>query len=741
MTKKRYTKKKYGGQSTFEMGLASYIRHLLDYTTDQGHWIVDLDGFTFSDGSQPTARWIVNRIIHNYQKGTEGSDFFGKRFENSKKAIEFLAEILRRIKGRLVVSELDDDETDGGIYTRESFSLLVDNAIQMIEDNNRGTQVVASDAVVKSSKAPKEKISDAVLISLVNAKTKELQNKSVNDNITINGLNSKVSQLSTQTEQLSRKLKLAEDQNNKLSRELETLKPIVQPKKTEPIVQQIEPIVQQTEPIVQQTEPFVQPKKTEPNLQQTEPIVQQTEPIVQETSQSPPPPPVVLESKTIELPKPDEQSEKKALMEKKRAEIQANLAKARKEQEEKEKQDKIRSALGALGRIPLSREDLIKNLFKTPKNYTDKQIEDLQTKLQIERLGVSLFLNMSANSEDPENMKFIENMLENNIRNDPYKLVVLGDSVVFNEGTSVINILETASNLILNTWLTDLWKVEQDVYKYKFNSFVSGKTLFKSLIPALTAYNKNKSEENDKEVRRLLDDFVEETNEYRFTNLIASSWYSFGCIFALNPINIGDFLNKLYYYEKNTKFGSKGIKSVETTIEFFKNENYRMYSISLEGIIESILKIMNQTVQNISDKTQPTTDTDTFLYLYLKFLKNSNIFSMFLIYNSYLSVVHNKRVVWRNLLILNGEMKKWITEWGSKIDTKRLKIMQDFSYSIDAIINYSGVDPIIKEVIEENLSATEPSGAKPPGTEPPGGGLTRKKGGKKRRTHKKKRRS
>jgi len=72
---KRNTKKKYGGQSSFEMGMASYVRHLLDYTDGGGNWIVDLDGFTLPDGTQPSARWITNRIIHNYQKGSEGSDF------------------------------------------------------------------------------------------------------------------------------------------------------------------------------------------------------------------------------------------------------------------------------------------------------------------------------------------------------------------------------------------------------------------------------------------------------------------------------------------------------------------------------------------------------------------------------------------------------------------------------------------------------------------------------------------
>ena len=134
MAKKRYTKKKYGGQSEFEMGMASYIRHLLDYTDGGGNWIVDLDGFTLPDGTQPSARWITNRIIHNYQKGSEGSDFFGKRFEYSQKAVSFLASILNQIKRYFNDENVDSEEIEEGIYNRESFNKHVNDAIKILDN-------------------------------------------------------------------------------------------------------------------------------------------------------------------------------------------------------------------------------------------------------------------------------------------------------------------------------------------------------------------------------------------------------------------------------------------------------------------------------------------------------------------------------------------------------------------------------------------------------------------------------
>ena len=62
-----------GGQSSFEMGIACMIRHLLKYTEKIGSWELEYRGLRYEDENGdpriPTANMIVNQIIHNYEIG------------------------------------------------------------------------------------------------------------------------------------------------------------------------------------------------------------------------------------------------------------------------------------------------------------------------------------------------------------------------------------------------------------------------------------------------------------------------------------------------------------------------------------------------------------------------------------------------------------------------------------------------------------------------------------------------
>jgi hypothetical protein len=761
MAKKRNTKKKYGGQSAFEMGMASYVRHLLDYTDGGGNWIVDLNGFTLPDGTQPSARWITNRIIHNYQKGSEGSDFFGKRFEYSSKAVSFLASILNQMKRHFNEDNVNREEVEEGIYDRESFNKYVNDAIKIIDSKTE--EILPKVSRVSSNKfdslpvetlarpikpqSVKVSMTPAVLTSMVNDKTRELQEKSQSDNITINSLKSKLAEFTRQNDMLTRKLKDTEEINKNMDNELIKLRPtivkpeVIKPKVLTEVVTKPEVVTEAVKPEVLKPEVATKPEDITPKVA-TEVVK-----------------PKVVTDTVKQNPEISEEDKAKA---RKRAEIIANLEIAKKQQE-------INNALAKLPGKPKikTRDQIISELSNPPPKFTPEEIQKLGKKLNlikddiVDITSVNIFLNISRKSVDPENAHFIEYLFIKNIinNNSEMRIKLLLNCLYINEETGTIELLKTINKYVSSLWLTSLWNVDPElVDKYKTTSFLEKINLFKTIFDDLKKFKNNTTDENDTNLHNTINVYLEESIGNMIKNRIVLNWSIFGALFVLDNKNMyNTFVRNLEFYSKNTKLGQKGINNILQMISIINQDKYNLFFKQFENVINEIETIIDSTNKYFLDKTTSIPpNIDNLREIYSQFTDNSSVFLVFLLFYSY-----KEKKVWPKMENLYKKFEKMVIEWPKKMNeteileyTNYLSLSESFCYSIKKMLEYSYIPDEIKVIIGFPISP--PGGGyiipPPPGgggyiepelPPPPGGGYTqptsknKKKGGR-RQTQKKK---
>jgi len=524
MAKKRYTKKQYGGQSIFEMGLASYVRHLLDYTSGGGNWIVD--GLKLPDNAHPTARWITNRIIHNYQKDLEGTASFGKRFEYSQEAVSFLEIILKNIKSKYNKDFLDSEEVEEGIYDRQAFDEHVDNALNII--NRRIREM----SVPRREKSEKVIVSPAELAIMVKEETQKLRDENLSDRITISKLqteNASYKRKETELDSRKAELDIREAKLNSKAKELKKSNNIskiavANTDLTDTAVANTDVAntdltdtdvantdltntdvantdvantdvantdVANTDLIntaVANTDANIAVANTDVANTDANIAVANTNNNTTKKRRNKTATIKVEEQKPemTEEQKPDMTEEEKAKAEKeksialKRAEIMANLEKVKQQQQEKEfieflekRQKKPKTRDEIIEELPNDLPDLTEGEIQKwgeklnfyDKDDNDNVITDEEGKKIVNKTCVNIYLNISRLSSDPDNIRFLGDLFSKKILNVDCKhtLKKLVSDLIIDEKNGLIDIAKTTEIYISNLWLTPIWNVKPEL--------------------------------------------------------------------------------------------------------------------------------------------------------------------------------------------------------------------------------------------------------------------------------------
>jgi hypothetical protein len=741
MAKKRYTKKKYGGQSEFEMGMASYVRHLLDYTDGGGNWIVD--GLELPDGTQPSARWITNRIIHNFQKDSEGTLDFGTRFEYSPKAVSFLASILNQIKRYFNDENVDSEEVKGGIYDRDSFNKYVNDAIKILDNkiaeltpkisraSSNQFNILPVETLARPIKQQNVKVTmtPAVLTSMVNDKTRELQDKSQADNITISNLKSRIAEYDRIKAELEYKKAELERKEAEIDRKKKELKNSTNTSNTNVVSN---PEVVKTEvvanPEVANPEVAVKlevvsnPEVANPEVVANTNVVVNPEVVAKPEDANPE---VVSNTevaakididntkkmtnaaKRKDKPKVAEQNpkiseEEKAKAEKekaialKRAEIIANLEKTKQQQQEKEfieflekRQKKPKTRQEIIEELPNDLPDLTEgeiqkwgeklNFYVKDKN--NKVIKDEEGKQIVNKTCVNIFLNISRLSSDPDNIRFLEHLFSKKILNDDCNdtLKKFVTDLIIDKQNGLIDIAKTTEICVLNLWLTSIWsvkpeltgivKIREAVDNDKITTFLDSIELIIKLFKDLLIFKKNNNEEiepeNDKNIYIIISQFLEKAIYNLMINRIGYSWGNFGAMFALDNINYAKFLRIIESYKKKTKYNLKSVNKFLTIISLFDGEQYKSFFKQSEKSIKAIEPIFDSIYEYFSNKTTPIPDIRVLGDIYSNFLQKSSEYNMFLILYAY-----KEKKEFPNMENIRKKILQIINEWETKMNEK-----------------------------------------------------------------------
>jgi hypothetical protein len=619
MAKKRYTKKQYGGQSEFEMGLASYIRHLLDYTSGGGNWIVD--GLKLPDNAHPTARWITNRIIHNFQKDSEGTEFFGKRFEYSDNAVSFLASILNQIKNHFDKDNVDSEEVKEGIYDRDSFNKHVNNAIKILDNkiaeltpkisrassNQFGILPVETLARPIKQQNVKITMTPGILTSMVNDKTRELKDKSTADSITISKLQNILAEYKRKEDEIERKKAELERKEAEIERKKKELKNSTNTSKiavantdltdtdantdltniavadtavaniavantdvtdTDANIAVANTDVTDTDVAniaVTDTDANIAVANTDvvnTNNNTTKKRRNKTATIKAEEQK-----PEMTEEERAKAEEERAKAEKEKSIALKRAEIIANLEKAKKQQEKEEKLRKVLSTIPEP--IQITTDDPYKELYEEPENVTPQEIEAIAKKLKfikdgkVDKQSVNIYLNILKKTKNKSLSIYLEKLFSENIITDTdVRIGILLRSLRKFPDDGTINLIKTLVIFTSTLWLTQYWNIgNKNEDKYKTESFMKSFVLFEKLFNDLQKFkeffNTGNNEElmhYDEEIYNNIDAFIENSTLNSLIDPINFHWSIFGILVFLDHKNISEPDNKYLEFYSNLEF-------------------------------------------------------------------------------------------------------------------------------------------------------------------------------------------
>jgi len=506
----RKTRTMYGGQSSFEMGIACVIRHLLKYTTRGGAWQIDHRGFRYGDDEDtiPTANWIVNTIIHNYDSEITGVPIFGRRFDYSPEAVDFLEHILHKIKGQLDATRLDPFGRENGITTKKVFDKNVDNLIEIINKNKQELDMTSDVASTSAStqeikkKEPTQKISDAVLLRLTDERvlkrTEELDKMHTADK-------NEISKLISRNTDLTQKILNLENENSKMKTRIKqiTQSKIEKEQETEPdATEALKPdVTEESKPDV------IEAPKPD--------ITEESKPDVTEALK-----PDVIEDSKPELLMNIEKKKKKSKKKKSTAELNNELV----------IKPTGQFSLGDMSK--LVDKEIVEKMKKTKNtNYTPDVLEIISRKTSIDINNLNLITNILQYADNINFTTYFLYIIGHLKLTTDEKIQEISESVTFNLSKKFsVSMIYTISEILKKNWLFN-YNYEEDIDVIKHNHFYGGLNESENII-GLLIYRKTSPPDElaiiDKQITESAFRMQDTLTKISQTNFVKFSWYLCG---------------------------------------------------------------------------------------------------------------------------------------------------------------------------------------------------------------------